>query len=132
MQISGVSQSIRPKGKMEGSWPSLSGVEQLFSSALGEVADGLLGNPNLEMGVDAAEGESLTGLLACRLKIVVSKAAVIAVVMFDANAVLIGESFEGMFCGDGFLGGQFRHEMDVLEAGEVIDKNRGGLVLLLR
>ena len=117
---------------MDGSWPSLSGVEQLFSSALGEVADGLLGNPILKMGDDAAEGESLTGLFACRLKIVVSKAAVIAVVMFDANAVLFGESFEGMFCGDGFLGGQCRHEMDVLEAGEVIDKNRGGLVSLLR
>ena len=117
---------------MDSSWPSLSGVEQLFSSALGEAADGLLGNTILEMGVDTAEGESLTGLFACRLEIVVSKAAVIAVVMFDANTVLFGESFEGMFCGDGFLGGQFRHEMDVLEAGEVIDKNRGGLVSLLR
>ena len=104
MQMSGVSQSIRPKGKMDGSWPSLSGVEQLFSSALGEVADGLLGNPILEMGVDATEGESLLGLFTCRLEIVVCKAAVVAMIMLDANAILLDESFEGMFCGDGFFG----------------------------
>ena len=89
---------------MDGSWPSLSGVEQLFSSALGEVADGLLGNPILEMGVDAAEGESLLGHLTCCLEIVVCKTAIVTVIMLDANAVLLGKSLKGMLGFDGLLG----------------------------
>ncbi len=55
--------------------------------------------------VDAAEGETLTGLFACRFEIIVGKAPIVAVVMLDLDAVLVGESFEGMFCGNGFLGG---------------------------
>ncbi len=48
-----------PEGQVDGRWPSMLGVEQLFPRALAEVPNGLLNNPILEMGVDTAEGEPL-------------------------------------------------------------------------
>ena len=44
---------------MDGRWPSMLCVEQLFPQALAEVPNGLLSDPILEMGVDAVEGEPL-------------------------------------------------------------------------
>ena len=44
---------------MDGRWPSVIRVEQLFPRILAEVPNGFLSNPILEMGIDAAEGEPL-------------------------------------------------------------------------
>jgi hypothetical protein len=101
---------------VNGSWPALARVQQLFPRALGEVTDGLLGNPILEMSVDATESDSLLSVLACCFEVVVCKAAVVTMVMLDANAVLLGESLKSVFRSDSLLGCQRSHEMDILQA----------------
>ena len=45
-------------------WPASACVEQLLVSALGEVTDGALGDAILEVGIDAAEGELLSCVVA--------------------------------------------------------------------
>ncbi len=46
-------------GQVDGRWPSMLRLEQLFPRALTEVLNGLLSDLILEMGVDTAEGELL-------------------------------------------------------------------------
>ncbi len=46
-------------GQVDGCWPSMLRMEQLFPRALAEVPNGLFSDPILEMGIDAAEGELL-------------------------------------------------------------------------
>jgi hypothetical protein len=48
-------------------------VEQLLACALREVADGALGDAILKMGIDAAEGELLLGVVAGLFEGVVEK-----------------------------------------------------------
>jgi hypothetical protein len=56
-------------------------VEQLLTRALQEVADGALGDPILEMGIDAAEGELLSSFVAGLFEGVVLEAAIVAMVV---------------------------------------------------
>ncbi len=53
-----------------------------------EVADGAFCDSILEMGIDAAEGELLVALLAGLLEGVVGKAAIVAMVVVDGDAML--------------------------------------------
>jgi hypothetical protein len=80
-------------------WPASVCVEQLLASALGEVADGALGNAILEVGIDAAEGELSSCIVAGLLEGVVVEAPVVAVVMLDPHTVLGGKGLEGPFGG---------------------------------
>jgi hypothetical protein len=63
-------------------------MEQLLASALGEVADGALGDAILEVGIDATEGELLSCVVAGLLEGVVVEAPVVAVVVLDPHACL--------------------------------------------
>ncbi len=56
--------------------------------AVGEVADGAFWDSILEMGVDAAEGELLVALLVVSLEGVVGKAAIVAMLVADGDAML--------------------------------------------
>ena len=70
-------------------------VEQLFPCTLAEVPNGLLSNPILEMGVDAAEGaEPLICDRTCSFEVVVGKSTIVAMVMQYLDAVLIGKVLE--------------------------------------
>ena len=62
-------------------WPASTCVEQLLASAFGEVADGALGDAILEVGIDAAEGELLSCVVAGLLEGVVEEATIVAVVV---------------------------------------------------
>ena len=66
---------------MDGRWPSVICVEQLFPRTLAEVPNGFLSDPILEMGVDAAEGEPLIGACTCIFEVVVGKSTIVAIVM---------------------------------------------------
>jgi len=79
-------------------------VEQLLACALREVADGALGDAILEMGIDAAEGELLSGVVAGLLEGVVEESPVVAVIMLDSHAVLGCEGLEGTFGLDSLRG----------------------------
>jgi hypothetical protein len=74
-------------------------MEQLLASTLGEVADRALGDAILEVGIDAAEGELLSCIVAGLLEGVVVEAPIVAVVVLDPHAVLGSEGLEGAFGG---------------------------------
>ena len=74
-------------------------MEQLLACALGEIADGALGDAILEVGIDAAEGELLPGVVAGLLEGVVVEAPVVAVVVLYPHAVLSGKCLKGAFGG---------------------------------
>ncbi len=74
-------------------------MEQLLASALGEVVDGALGNAILEVGIDAAEGELLSCVVAGLLEGVFVEVPVVPVVVLDSHAVLGSEGLEGAFGG---------------------------------
>ncbi len=67
--------------------------------ALREITDRALGDAILEVGIDSAEGELLSHVVAGLLEGVVLEAPIIAVVVEDLDAVLSGECLEGAFGG---------------------------------
>ncbi len=87
--------------------------------------NGLLGNAILEqVGIDPAEGNLLLLHLTCHAKLVVSKAATIAVVVLDLHAVLGSEAFKsklGIKCLQ--QGKIAHHQIDKLEMRVVVNKD---------
>ncbi len=73
----------------------------------------------------------LSFVAAAVLEGVVCKTSIVAVVVEDADAMLLGEVLKGLLGIHGFLGGEFRHQMDVLEPGVVVHKDGGRCVALL-
>jgi hypothetical protein len=69
-------------------------MEELLPCPLREVADGLLSDAILEVGIGPAEGKLLLLCLTCRAKFVVRKAAIVAMVVLDLHAVLGGKAFK--------------------------------------
>ena len=84
--------------------PASTCVEQLLASAFGEVADGALGDAILEVGIDAAEGELLSRVVAGLLEGIVEEATVVAVVVLDLHTVFGGKGLEGAFGCYGLFG----------------------------
>ena len=80
-------------------WPASTCVEQLLACTLREIADGALGDAILEVGIDAAEGELLSHVMAGLSESIVLEAPIVAVVVEDLHAVLGGECLEGAFGG---------------------------------
>jgi len=64
----------------------------------------VLSDAILEVGIDTAEGELLSGVVAGLLEGVVIESPIVAVVMLDSHAVLGGEGLEGAFDLDSLLG----------------------------
>ncbi len=79
-------------------------MEQLLASAFGEVADGVLGDAILEVGIDATEGELLSRIMAGLLEGVVKEATIVAVVVLDLHTLFGGKGLEGAFGCYGLLG----------------------------
>jgi len=124
--VSGVAQSVQPKGCADCLWPALPRVQELLASALGEVTNGSLGDAILEVSVDPTKGELLALGFACLMEETVGEASVVAVVVGDANAVFGGEAVEGSLCVDGFLAGEVAcHQINELETEIMIHKNGG-------
>jgi hypothetical protein len=80
-------------------WP----LAQLFPRTLAEVPNGLLSDPILEMGVDAAEGEPLICARTCSFEVVVGKLTIVAMLIQYFDAVLIGKVLEGSLGVDSLL-----------------------------
>jgi hypothetical protein len=74
--------------------PALASMEELLPCPLREVADGLLSNAILEVGIDPAEGKFLLLCLHCHAKFIVRKAAIVAMVVLDLHAMLGGKEFK--------------------------------------
>ena len=124
--MSGVAQSVRPKGCADRLRPALPRVQELLASALGEVVNGSLGDAILEVSVDPTKGELLALGFACLTEETVGEASIVAVVVGDANAVFGGKALKGALCVDGFLAGEVAcHQINKLEAGIMIHKSGG-------
>ena len=52
-------------------------------------------------------------------------------IVLDLQSMLGCKLLKGLFCSDGFFGSKRRHQMHILEALEVVDKDRGIVVVLL-
>ena len=104
MKEGSVPEGIWPQSKVDCSWPSGASVEKLLACTVGKVTNGTLRDPILEMCIDAAEGKSLLGHLACCLEIVVCEMAIVAMIMLNANTVLLGKTLEEALGVDGLLG----------------------------
>ncbi len=96
MEVNSAPEVIWPKGQVDGSQPSLVHMEELLPCTLLEVLDGLFCNAILEVGVDPTEGELLPFGTAAVLEGVVCKLSIVAMVVEDANAVLIGKVLKGL------------------------------------
>ncbi len=83
---------------MDGGRPALARVEELLPCTLLEVPDGLFCDAVLEMGIDSTEGETLPLCTAAVLEGIVCKLSIVAVVVEDMDAVLLGKVLEGLFC----------------------------------
>ncbi len=92
------------KGKVHCLRPASTCVEQLLASAFGEVVDGALSDAILEVGIDAAEGELLSRVLAGLLEGVVVEVTIVAVVVLDLHTVFGGKGLEGAFGCYGLFG----------------------------
>jgi hypothetical protein len=106
-------------------------MEELLPHTLPEISDGFLCNAILEVGIAPTEGESLSFCTAAVLEGVVCKLSIVAVVVEDADAMLLGEVLEGLLGLHGFLGGKLGHQMDVLEPRVMVHKDGGCRVALL-
>ncbi len=82
---------------MDGGKPALARMEELLLCTLSEVPDGLFGNAILEVSIDPTEGETLSLCNAAVLEGIVCKLFVVAMVVEDADAVLLGKVLEGLF-----------------------------------
>ncbi len=69
------------RSQVDGSWPSLACMQQLLPSTFTKITNGLLGNPILEVSIDAAEGEALPCTLTSLFDSIVGKSPIVAVVM---------------------------------------------------
>jgi hypothetical protein len=72
-------------------------MEELLPCTLSKVPDGLFCNAVLEVSIDPTEGELLPLCTAAVLEGVVCKLCVVSVVVEDADAMLLGKVFKGLF-----------------------------------
>ncbi len=74
----------------------------MLACALGEVADGALGDAILEVGIDATEGELLVRVVTGLFECAVGELTIVAVVMLDSDAMFSSKGLKGALGGDGF------------------------------
>ncbi len=115
MEVGGTPEGIWPKGQVDGSRPSLACMEELLLCTLAKVPDGFFCNAVLEVGVDPTKGEPLPLGAAAVLEGVVCKLSIAAVVVEDADDVLLGKVLKCLFGFHRLFGGKLGHEEDVLE-----------------
>ena len=102
----------------------------MLACALGEVADGALGDAILEVGVYATEGKLLACIVACLPESIVGEAPIVAVVVLDPNAMLGSEGLEGAFGGDGFNRRIIDLKVDVPQSTAVVNKDGSAAIAL--
>jgi hypothetical protein len=115
VEVGGVPEGIWPKGQVDGGGPLLACTEELLLCTLAKVPDGFYCNAILEVGVDPTKGEPLPLGAAAVFEGSVHKLSVVAVVVEDADAVLLSKVLECFFGFHRLFGGKLGHEVDVLE-----------------
>ncbi len=91
MEVNCIPEGVWPKVQVDGGWPSLLRMQELLPCALAEVADGLFIDAIFEVGIDPAKGKLLSLGAATVLKCIVCKVSIVAVVVDDADAMLLSK-----------------------------------------
>jgi hypothetical protein len=115
VEVDGTPEGIWPKGQVDGGRPSLARMEELLLCTLLKVPDSFLCNADSEVGVDPTKGEPLSLGTSAVLEGLVCKLSVVAMVVEDADAVLLGKVLEGLFGFHCLFRGKLGHEVDVLQ-----------------
>ncbi len=113
--MNGAPEVMWPNGQVDGGQPLLTRMEELLPCTLLKVPDGLFCNAISEVGIDPTEGELLPLCTAAILEGIVCKSSVVAMVVEDADAVLLGKVLKGLFGFNHLFGGKLGHEVDVLQ-----------------
>jgi hypothetical protein len=100
---------------MKGSRPSVPCVEQLFSCALMEVANGLFGYSILKTIIAATEGNSLIHTCAHILEVIIGESTIVAMVVKNSHAMLFGKVLKGSLGVECLLQSETSHQMNVLQ-----------------
>ncbi len=106
-------------------------MEELLPCTLTEVSDGFFRRAIMEVGVDPPKGETLPLGTAAVLEGIVHELLVVAVVVEDADAVLLSKVFERMLGFHCLFRGELGHEVNVLGLGVGVDKDGGCCVAFL-
>ncbi len=101
-------------------------MQKLLSGTLLGIADGLFGYYILEVSVDATVSDGLVPLFTVVGKHVICEVAIVAVIVPDCNAMMQCKLLKILLCSDSLVRGEVVHEVDTLDAGEMIEKNGGG------
>jgi hypothetical protein len=125
VEVDGAPEGIWPKGQVDGGRPSLARMEELLPCTLLKVPDGLFCYVILEVGVKPTKGEPLPFGTAAVLEGVVCKSSVVAVAVDDADAVLLGKVFKGLFGFHHLFGGKLGHKVYVLQSLAVVKEDDG-------
>ncbi len=115
MQVDSTPEGIWPKGQVYGGRLLLARMEELLPCTLVEVPDGFFCNAILEVGVDPTKDETLPLSTAAVLKGVVCKFSVVAMVVEDADAVLLDKVLKCLFGFDRLFEGKLGHEVNLLQ-----------------
>jgi hypothetical protein len=94
MEVNHILEGRRPKSQVDDGWLLLPHMEELLPCALTEATDGLLCNAVLEVSVDPTKGKTLSLGAATGFESIFCKLSVIAVVVEDADAMLLGKFLE--------------------------------------
>jgi len=118
-----MSKCVGPQMSSDRAGPSSVSVYQHGSGELGQIANSLLRSGILEMSVDAAKRESLTFFSYRFAKLVVSKYAVVGMVVEYLYPVRFGQQLEGFLRFDCLIGVGARLEMHIAKTTVVVDED---------
>ena len=90
-------------------------MQELLARAFRETANGSLGDAVLEVSVHSTKSETLTSYCTCLNEGIVSKSAVVGMVLAYTNTVFGREAFEGSLGLNCLLRRQRLHQMDILQ-----------------
>ena len=97
-------------------------MQELFSHRLSDVSDGSFSNVILEMDIDATEGKCLLLLFCILFEGIVSKSAIVTMVVLNRDTVFGRKKFNAALGIDSVQSGDLLHEMNVFQAREVVNK----------
>ena len=105
MNVDGIPDYTWPYGQTYDFWPSDPCMEQMFWSLLLSVPHCSLSNAILEMGIYSTVDDVLHAFFTVSYKGIVSKAAIVTMVMLNVHTMTFGKMFEGFLGHDCFLSG---------------------------
>ena len=115
----------------DGIGPLVHGVKKHCPHVFSEIVNVMLSNSILVMSTNTTEGKSLFCLLTCFVKTQFGEASVVSMVMPDSYAMCCHKSLKSCFCLQCFFCRCGALEMNVINAGKMVDKNGGNAVVSL-